>query len=63
MRSVQLQQAMVASGCNSISSAMSITCPRRALGTADAEKDVEAPDAKVLSMYEKVALEDGRLER
>lgn len=35
----------------------------RALGTAEAEKDVGAPDAKVLFVYEEAAVRDGRLER
>lgn len=35
----------------------------RALGTADEEKGVEAPDAKVLFGYEAAALGDGRLEK
>jgi polyphosphate kinase 2 len=34
----------------------------RALGTKNAEKDVQAPDAKVLFGYEAAALRDGRLE-
>ena len=35
----------------------------RTLGTKGAEKDVEAPDAKVLFEYEPAACGDGRLER
>jgi len=35
----------------------------RTLGTADAEKNVKAPDAKVLFGYEAAALGNGRLER